>query len=53
VPVCAAAASIDRVVAAIVLPASHVVDREDNGALVELTIDRCLPEQPVASDDER
>jgi hypothetical protein len=36
-------ASIERVVAATVLPGSHVVDRDDNGALFELTIEPCLP----------
>jgi hypothetical protein len=46
-------ASIERVAATIVLPGSRVVYRDDNGALFELTINRCLPEPPAVSDHER
>jgi hypothetical protein len=46
-------ASIERVAATTILPGSRVVDRDDNGALFELTIDRCLPEPPAVSDHAR
>lgn len=46
-------ASIERVVATTVLRGSRVVDRDDNGALFELTIERRSPELSVGSDQER
>jgi hypothetical protein len=46
-------ASIERVAGTIVLPGSHVVDRDDNGALFELTIEDRSPEPPATSDHER
>jgi hypothetical protein len=45
--------SIERVVATTVLPGSRVVDRDDNGALFELAIERRSPELPAGSDHER
>lgn len=45
--------SIERVAAMTVLPGSRVVDRDDNGALFELTIKRRSPEPPAGSDHER
>lgn len=45
--------SIEGVVAMTVLHGSRVVDRDDNGALFELTIERRLPEPSVGSDQER
>lgn len=46
-------ASIERVAATTVLPGSRVVDRDDNGALFELTIERRSSEVPAGSDHER
>jgi hypothetical protein len=45
--------SIERVAATTVLPGSRVVDRDDNGALFELMIERRSPEPPTGSDHER
>jgi hypothetical protein len=45
--------SIERVAAMTVLPGSRVVDRDDNGASFELTIERHSPEAPASSDHER
>jgi hypothetical protein len=46
-------ASIERVVATTVLHGSRVVDRDDNGALFELTIERRSPEPSAGFDQER
>jgi len=45
--------SIERVVATTVLHGSRVVDRDDHGALFELTIECRSPESSAGSDHER